>query len=259
MALGDGPSTAIGKGAFMERLQKLLNARGIASRREAETLILSGRVTVDGAPASLGQRADPATQEIRVDGRILPPLETGRVYLMLNKPEGYITTVRDDRGRKTVMDLLGDAGQGLWPVGRLDRDSQGLLLMTNDGAVTQCLTHPSFGVEKVYQVWVSGEEIEEKAEKMAGPLEIDGRPIRPGKVRLLSRRRTGGTLEVRIYEGRNRQVRKMCALFDLQVNRLIRVGEGELQLGDLKSGSWRPLTEEEMAYLHGYLSSTHGK
>ena len=233
----------------MERLQKLLNARGVASRREAEALIQGGRVTVDGIPAYLGQRADPTLQEIRVDGQVLPPLDTRRVYIMLHKPAGYISTVRDDRGRKTVMDLLGAEGEGLWPVGRLDRDSQGLLLLTNDGAVTQRLTHPSFGVEKLYRVWVRGEGIEEKRKEMEGPLTIDGWPVSPAKVGLISQRRDGGILEVRIYEGRNRQVRKMCALFDLQVERLIRTGEGKLQLGDLKAGMWRHLCQEEITYL----------
>ena len=236
----------------MERIQKLLNARGVASRRDAEALIQSGRVTVDGVPAHLGQRADPHIQEICVDGRPLPPLETDRVYLMLNKPVGYITTLRDDRGRKTVMDILGAEGQGLWPVGRLDMDSEGLLLLTNDGVVTQRLSHPSFEVEKRYQVWVRGEKIEEKAKAMEGPLEIDGRPIQRAGVELKSRQGKGAVLEVRIYEGRNRQVRKMCALFDLQVERLCRIGEGKLQLGDLKPGTWRALTTEERAYLQSF-------
>ena len=234
----------------MERLQKILSARGLASRREAEALIEAGRVTVDGAPAHLGQRADPDLQEICIDGKALPAMDEERVYIMLNKPLGYITTVRDDRGRKTVMDLLGANGAGLWPVGRLDINSQGLLLLTNDGAVTQRLTHPSFGIEKVYRVWVRGENLEEAVKGMEGPLEIDGEAIQRARVRLVSQTKPGvGVLTVRIYEGKNRQVRKMCALFDLKVDRLIRVGEGELRLGELKSGAWRHLTQPEVAYL----------
>ena len=243
----------------MERLQKLLNARGIASRRKAEIMIQSGRVTIDGEPAHLGQRADPATQDIRVDGRPLPAARAETVYIMLHKPVGYISTVRDDRGRKTVMDLLGAQGEGLWPVGRLDRDSQGLLLITNDGGVTQRLTHPSFGVEKVYRVWVRGEGLEDKAKEMEGPLEIDGQATIPAKVCLLSQKRGGGILEVRLYEGKNRQVRKMCALFDLNVERLLRTEEGGLQLGDLKEGAWRPLKEEEVGILREDWQYSHAK
>ena len=235
----------------MERLQKILSARGIASRRDAEAMILAGRVTVDGVPAELGQRADPATQTICVDWRPVVAALEQRVYLMLNKPRGYVSTVRDDRGRRTVLDLLGDEGRGLWPVGRLDRDSQGLLLMTNDGEVTRRLTHPSFAVEKVYRVYVRGETVVEKAVALEGPLTIDGEALRPAKARLLREMSEGGVLEITIREGKNRQVRKMCALFDLHVTRLVRVREGQLQLGDLKTGAWRHLTAEEVAYLQG--------
>ena len=233
----------------MERLQKILSARGIASRREAETMILDGRVTVDGVPAILGQQADPATQTICVDGRAVTAGLGPRVYLMLNKPRGYVTTVRDERGRKTVLDLLGSAGRGLWPVGRLDKDSQGLLLMTNDGEVTRRLTHPSFAVEKIYHAWVLGEGLLEKSKALQEPLTIEGQVLQKARVRLLQEREDGGLLEIIIREGKNRQVRNMCALFDLHVTRLMRVGEGKLQLGELKTGSYRHLTPEEVAYL----------
>ena len=234
----------------MERLQKILSARGVASRRDAEALIAAGRVTVDGAPATLGQRADPSAQVICVDGLPIAAPLTERVYIMLNKPPGYMTTVRDDRGRKTVMDILGDIGVGLWPVGRLDYLSAGLLLLTNDGDVTRKLTHPSFEVEKVYQVWVRGADIPRCAEKMEGNLLIDGAAIKPARVRILHTDRPDtAVLEVRIREGKNRQVRKMCGLFDLQVEQLIRVGEGKLQLGGLQPGKWRYLTGEEIVYL----------
>jgi len=233
----------------MERLQKILSARGIASRREAETMILAGRVTVDGVRAELGQQADPLRQTICVDGRPVTGALEARVYLMLNKPRGYVTTVRDERGRRTVLDLLGPEGRGLWPVGRLDRDSQGLLLMTNDGEVTRRLTHPSFAVEKLYRVWVQGEGVPEKAKALEGPLTIEGQVLQKAKVRLVQEREDGGVLEISIREGKNRQVRKMCALFDLEVLRLVRIGEGKLQLGDLKTGSSRHLTSEEVAYL----------
>jgi len=168
---------------------------------------------------------------------------------MLNKPRGYVSTVRDDRGRKTVLDLLGPEGQGLWPVGRLDRDSQGLLLMTNDGEITRRLTHPSFEVEKIYRVWVRGEDLAEKAVALAEPLVIEGERLRAARVRLVREMAEGGVLEVRIKEGKNRQVRNMCTLFDLHVSRLVRTGEGRLQLGQLQNGKWRHLTPEEVEYL----------
>ena len=231
-------------------MQKILSARGIASRRVAEELIRAGRVSVDGTPAILGKRADPFTQEICVDGKPIPAPQGGRVYIMLNKPPGYVTTLRDDRGRRTVMDILGEHGAGLWPVGRLDYQSQGLLLLTNDGAVTQRLTHPSFEVEKIYQVRVRGREVEERTAQMEGPLIIDGAPIQPASARVLRVEPSGtAVIEVRIREGKNRQVRKMCAAVHLEVEQLTRVGEGALKLGDLKTGKWRHLTEEEIAYL----------
>ena len=236
----------------MERLQKILSARGIASRRGAENLILTGRVTVDGVLAELGQRADAETQIICVDGQAISARLERRVYIMLNKPRGYVTTVRDERGRKTVLDLLGDIGHGLWPVGRLDYLSQGLLLLTNDGEVTRRLTHPSFEVEKVYHVWVRGEDVARQAEAMAGELMLDGVPIKRAGVQILRTEPSGVTvLEVRITEGRNRQVRRMCALCGLEVEQLMRVGEGALVLGDLKPGAWRHLTDGEVTYLQG--------
>ena len=236
----------------MERLQKILSARGVASRREAEGLILAGRVTVDGIVAELGQQADPDVQEICVDGVAISASLEGRVYIMLNKPRGTVTTVRDDRGRKTVMDILGNAGHGLWPVGRLDYLSQGLLLLTNDGEVTQRMTHPSFEVEKIYQVWVRGADLAQAVVAMEALTEIDGAPIGRPQVQLLRTESSGvGVLEVRIREGRNRQVRKMCAAVGLKVEQLIRVGEGALTLGDLPPGQWRYLTEAEIAYLQG--------
>ena len=215
-------------------------------------MILAGRVTVDGVAAELGQRADAETQVICVDGRPISAALTQRVYIMLNKPRGYVTTVRDERGRKTVMDLLGEAGHGLWPVGRLDYLSQGLLLLTNDGEVTRRLTHPSFEVEKVYHVWVRGGDIAKQAEAMAGELVLDGTPIKQAGVQVLRRSSSGAAvLEVRITEGRNRQVRRMCALCGLEVEQLMRVGEGALVLGDLQPGEWRYLRSEEVAYLRG--------
>ena len=230
-----------------ERLQKLLSAAGICSRRAAETYITAGRVTVNGFPAELGQRADPDRDDIRVDGKLLTDRETP-VYLLLNKPRGYVTTLSDEKGRKTVADLVSDCGVRVYPVGRLDLDSEGLLLMTNDGVLTQRLLHPSGEVNKTYLVSVYG-PVDGAVERLSAVTELDGEPIRPAQVELL--RRTGRTAElsVTIHEGKNRQIRRMCQACGLTVKRLRRVREHTLELGDLPAGKWRYLTAEEIAGL----------
>ena len=230
-----------------ERLQKLLSAAGICSRRAAETYITAGRVTVNGFPAELGQRADPDRDDIRVDGKLLTDRETP-VYLLLNKPRGYVTTLSDEKGRKTVADLVSDCGVRVYPVGRLDLDSEGLLLMTNDGALTQRLLHPSGEVNKTYLVSVYG-PVDGAVERLSAVTELDGEPIRPAQVELL--RRTGRTAElsVTIHEGKNRQIRRMCQACGLTVKRLRRVREHTLEVGDLPAGKWRYLTAEEIAGL----------
>lgn len=230
-----------------ERLQKLLSAAGLCSRRTAESYITAGRVTVNGVPAVLGQRADPRRDEICVDGRSLA-LEAEPVCLMLNKPRGYVTTLSDEKGRRTAADLVRDCGVRVYPVGRLDLDSEGLLLMTNDGDLTQRLTHPSHEVSKTYRVTVSGETAG-AAVRLSGVRELDGEPIRPARAEVL--RETGETavLEITIHEGKNRQVRRMCAACGLKVRRLRRVREHTLELGDLPVGRWRYLTEEEVKAL----------
>ena len=226
-----------------ERLQKLLSARGVASRRRAEDYLAAGRVTVNGAPAKIGDRADPDRDDIRVDGRPLPPLEA-RTYLMLNKPRGYVCTRSDERGRRTVMGLVAGCGAAVWPVGRLDLDSEGLLLLTDDGDLTQKLLHPSHEVEKEYHVWVKG-DVERALPILRGPMELDGVPLHPAGVEPVGE----GVLSVTIHEGRNRQVRRMCAAAGLTVVRLRRVREGSLLLGSLPSGKWRQLTAEEVTCL----------
>ena len=230
-----------------ERLQKLLSAAGICSRRAAETYITAGRVTVNGVPAELGQRADPDRDDIRVDGRPLAEREE-LVYLLLNKPRGYVTTLSDEKGRKTVADLVSDCGARVYPVGRLALDSEGLLIMTNDGALTQHLLHPSGEVNKTYLVSVYG-PVAGAAERLSAVTELGGEPIRPALVEVL--RRTGQTAElsVTIHEGKNRQIRRMCQACGLTVKRLRRVREHTLELGDLPAGKWRRLTVEEVAVL----------
>ena len=232
---------------MQERLQKILSAAGVCSRRAAEDYLTAGRVTVNGKTAQLGQQADPETDEIRVDG---VPL-TGKaapVYLMLNKPWGYVTTVSDERGRKTVMDLVADVPTRVYPVGRLDRESEGLLLMTNDGDLTHRLLHPSHEVSKEYRVTVSG-PVEHAAERLGLIRDVAGLPIRPAEVRQLSRQGNRAELSITIHEGRNRQIRRMCAQCDLEVLRLQRVREHCLELGTLPSGRWRYLTPAEITAL----------
>ncbi len=231
-----------------QRLQKIIAASGLMARRKAEEAIQAGRVTVNGLAARLGDSADPETDTILVDGRALPSAEK-KVYIMLNKPRGVVTSLRDEKGRRDVSELIAEIPERLYPVGRLDLDSEGLLLMTNDGELANRLMHPSNRVEKCYRTWVRGERAEEKAALLRRPMEIDGAAVGPAKVELLERLPDGAVLEITIHEGRNRQVRKMCALAGLSVTRLCRVREGDLRLGRLKSGQWRFLTERELREL----------
>jgi len=223
-----------------ERLQKLISAAHIASRRAAEQMILDGRVTVNGEPATLGQTADPASDEILVDGKALY-FSADKVYIMLNKPRGFVTTLQDEKGRRTVAELVQDAGLRLYPVGRLDLDSDGLLLMTDDGELANALMHPRQEVTKTYRTVVEG-DTEAALPILRSALEIDGYRIRPAEVAVPE----PGVLDITIHEGRNRQVRKMCAAAGLRVRRLTRISEGPLTLGDLPPGKWRYLTENEI-------------
>ena len=232
-----------------ERLQKLIAQSGLCSRRKAEELLTAGRVTVDGAVASLGDKADPLVQTIAVDGAVLH-LEEEKVYLMLHKPRGYVTTLSDEKGRKTAADLVADCGVRVYPVGRLDMDSEGLLLFTNDGDFMQSLTHPKHQVDKRYEVTVTG-ELHNAAARLAAVEDLEGEPIIPAQVTLLKEGGGQALLEVIIHQGKNRQIRRMCAQVGLQVKRLRRVGEESLTLGDLPAGKWRYLSKEEIAALKG--------
>ena len=232
-----------------ERLQKLIAQSGLCSRRKAEELLTTGRVTVDGAVASLGDKADPTVQTIAVDGAVLH-LEEEKVYLMLHKPRGYVTTLSDEKGRKTAADLVSDCGVRVYPVGRLDMDSEGLLLFTNDGDFMQALTHPKHQVDKHYEVTVTG-ELRNAAARLAAVEDLEGEPIIPAQVTLLKEGGGQALLQVIIHQGKNRQIRRMCAQVGLQVKRLRRVGEESLTLGDLPAGKWRYLTKEEIAALKG--------
>lgn len=236
-------STAERRLPVEERLQKILSAHGLCSRRAAETWLAAGRVTVNGRSAAVGDKADPDRDDIRVDGKPIKGPDR-RTYLLLNKPRGYVTTLSDEKGRKTVADLVKDCGARVWPVGRLDLDSEGLLILTDDGELTQRLLHPSHEVEKEYLVWVKG-DIPAALPVLRGPMELDGVPLSPARVE----RAGENILSVTIHEGRNRQVRRMCAQAGLQVTRLRRVREGALTLGELKPGRWRRLGPQEVALL----------
>ena len=231
-----------------ERLQKLISSCGLASRRTAEAWISQGRVTVNGSRAALGDRADLERDRVEVDGVPLRP-RTERTYLMLNKPRGYVTTLSDEKGRRTAASLVSGCGRRVWPVGRLDLDSEGLLLFTDDGELTHGLLHPSGEVEKEYLVWVAG-DVDRALPILTAPMELDGEPIAPAQVRAGLRSEGVTQLSVVIHQGKNRQVRRMCAQAGLEVRRLKRVREGRVWLDRaLRPGQWRPLTGEELRLL----------
>ena len=231
-----------------ERLQKLISGAGIASRRAAEKLILSGRVTVNGETATLGMGAELDKDIVEVDGVRIGEMSE-RMYIMLNKPRGYVTTLSDEKGRRTVAELVEGAGRRLYPVGRLDLNSEGLLIMTDDGEAANALMHPAHEVEKVYSVTVRGRVTQRQVAAMEALRAIDGKEIRPAKVKLLSSDDEFTRLRFTIHEGRNRQVRRMCESVNLVVTRLVRTSEGELKLGKLPSGRWRLLTGDEVGYI----------
>ena len=231
-----------------QRLQKLLSGRGICSRRKAEEYINDGRVCVNGSVAKLGDSADPDVDEITLDGRPLPSANE-YVYIMLNKPRGYVTTLSDEKGRKNAAQLVADCGTRVYPVGRLDMDSEGLLLFTNDGDFANLLMHPKHEGNKTYHVVVT-DYSPENLEKLAQPVTLDGYTIRKPDVKLLKMlAERKALLSVTIHEGRNRQVRRMCDLAGMHVTRLIRMSEGALQLGNLQPGKWRYLTAAEVERL----------
>ena len=235
-----------------ERLQKLISSCGLSSRRTAENWIESGRVTVNGRTAILGDKADPDLDEILVDGKPLIQKTETRTYLMLNKPRGYVTTLSDEKGRKTVAQLVSGHKVRLWPVGRLDMDSEGLLIMTDDGDLTNHLLHPRHEVEKEYLVWVTG-DVKAALPILKQPMILDGDKLAPAKVR---RGKTNGEitqLSITIHQGKNRQVRRMCTQAGLHVLRLKRVREGAVWLDrTLKPGQSRKLTSDELSSLFAH-------
>jgi len=227
-----------------QRLQKCIAAAGLCSRRTAETWIEAGRVRVNGRVASLGESADVETDEITVDGEPLSRPEQ-KCYLMLNKPRGCVCTMSDEKGRPTVAELVKGCGARVVPVGRLDYDSEGLLLLTNDGEWMQRFLHPKYEIDKVYRVSVTG-AVENAAEALSALRELDGEPIRPARVKSLRTEQGRAELEITIHEGKNRQIRRMCAAVGLRVTRLRRIAEHHIRLGSLPVGKWRMLTAEEI-------------
>ncbi len=231
-----------------ERIQKIIASRGITSRRKAEEMIIAGRVTCNGRVCLLGESADPDKDNILLDGK---PLPSGgeHTYIMLHKPRGYVTTLFDEKGRRNVAQLVTGCGTRVYPVGRLDMDSEGLLLLTNDGDFANKLMHPKHEINKTYRVTVTRYS-SEALDRLSQPVTLDGYTISKPSVRLIHDRTDGSAeLEVIIHEGRNRQVRRMCDIAGMTVVRLIRIAEGSLQLGDLPLGKWRKLTQQELELL----------
>ena len=240
-----------------ERLQKILSARGVASRRKAEEMIQAGLVTVNGVVAALGDSADPDTEEILVAGKALPK-QNEYVYILLNKPRGYVTTLSDEKGRPNAASLVADCGVRVYPGGRLDMDSEGLLLFTNDGALANALMHPKGEIPKTYQVWVTGYYAGAEVQ-LAQPITLDGYTIRKPLVKLVKAQGQTAQFCVTIHEGRNRQIRRMCQAAQMQVTRLRRIREGGLELGSVPLGKWRYLTQEELAQLRRETRDVCGK
>jgi pseudouridine synthase len=242
-----------------ERLQKILSQWGIASRRQAEQMILAGRVRLNGTVVQLGQKADPHADSIEVDGKpIRLDARPQLAYLLLHKPAGVVSTCHDPQGRTTVLDLLPAAMRrwGLHPVGRLDAASTGALLLTNDGEVTVCLTHPRHSIAKTYHVWVQGHPPEAVLQQWRQGVLLDGRLTRSAEVRVLQTDWQATLLEIVLKEGRNRQIRRVAEQLGFPVMQLHRTAIGEIRLGKLPSGQHRALFPNEVAFLHGQLSQT---
>lgn len=233
------------------RLQKFFTDNKIMSRRQAEKVILAGNVKVNGVIAKLGDKVDPEADVVVFNGKKIENSMERKRYIMLNKPLGYVTTTSDERGRETVLSLLGNIGERVYPVGRLDMYSEGLLILTNDGELTNRLTHPKNNMNKVYSVIIKGELSPDALHKLNSPMEIDGYKLKPVKVRVVSVKNGNTNTLFTLSEGRNRQIRKMCEACSLTVMRLTRIAIGRLKLGELERGKYRELTENEVEYLKG--------
>ena len=231
------------------RIHKYIADAGLMSRRQAEEAIKRGEIKVNGERAELGMKIDPLTDTLEYKGKIIKKERTHNTYIMLHKPVGYVTTMSDERGRPTVKELTEDVGVRVYPVGRLDLESEGLLLLTNDGELANRLTHPRHEIPKYYNVTVKGAVTLLQRKKLASAMEIDGYTIRPVKNEVVSMSDEQTVLRLELYEGRNRQIRKMCEKVDLTVLKLKRIAIGNINLGNLKPGTWRRLSKEQIDYL----------
>ncbi len=235
------------------RLQKFMADCGVASRRRSEELIRNGAVKVNGRTAEIGDKIEPSRDKVYVHNkRIVMKRKGGKRYIMLNKPRGFVTTMSDEMGRRCVADLIKDIPERIYPVGRLDKDSEGLLIMTNDGEFANKVTHPRTQMNKVYHVTVTPEMTDEQAKQIMAGVVIDGRKTAPCEVRIISRKDGRANLEMVLHEGRNREIRKMCELFGIEVLRLRRITIGGVKMGKLKKGMWRDLTPMEVKKLLSY-------
>ena len=234
------------------RLQKFFTDNKIMSRRNAEKVIEAGNVKVNGITAKLGDKVDPEKDTVTYNGKVIKHQgQSGKRYIMLNKPLGYVSTASDEKGRQTVLDLVTDVGERVYPVGRLDMYSEGLLILTNDGELTNRLTHPKNNMPKVYSVMIKGDLSPEQLSRLNSPMEIDGYKLKPVKVRVISVKNGATNTIFTLNEGRNRQIRKMCEQCGLTIMRLTRIAIGKLKLNELERGKWRELTENEVKYLKG--------
>ncbi|MBE6538725.1 MAG: rRNA pseudouridine synthase [Ruminococcaceae bacterium] len=233
------------------RLQKYISDCGVMSRRAAEAEIEAGNVKVNGTTAIIGQKIDPDTDTVELGGkRITPRIADSYTYIVLNKPRGYLSSVSDDRGRKCVTELTRELNTRLYPVGRLDMDSDGMLIMTNDGTLTERLTHPRHSIPKIYRVKVTPAPSEKQLSVLRSALVLDDYKIMPVKTDVISVSDSSAILEMTLFEGRNRQIRRMCDIAELKVLSLTRIAIGDLALGSLERGKWRRLTENEVEYLY---------
>ena len=235
------------------KLQKYFTDCGILSRRAAEEEIKKGLVSINGRVATLGDRIDPEHDTVEYRGKQIRHAAQNKICILLNKPRGYVTTLSDEKDRPTVASLTRDVGRRVYPIGRLDMDSDGLLLLTDDGELANRLTHPRHEIPKIYEVTVSGAVSEKTLQNLSAPMDIDGYTILPVKTELVSfdKQKELTTLRMRLYEGRNRQIRKMCAKVGLTVTRLCRIAIGDIALGELPVGKWRYLSSDELSYLKG--------
>lgn len=244
------------------KIQKYFTDCGVMSRRAAEAEIERGKVTVNGRPATLGMRIRAGVDTVEYNGRPIVPMVDERICIILNKPRGFVTTMSDEKGRPTVRMLTEGLHARVYPVGRLDMDSDGLLLLTNDGALAEKLTHPRHSIPKIYHVTVKGDVSDEILRTLNSPMTIDGYKLRPTKTQIYQKHEKNErscVLEMTLFEGRNRQIRKMCDTVGLKITRLSRVALGDIKLGSLPEGKWRRLTKDELSYLDKSLTSSTSK